>query len=105
MTTQDLSLRAGGLARRLLHRIAALAGEVLRRRKFKRLQDLDDHILDDIGVTRAEVEIATRLPFTHDAATELRRMSLDRRRREKQRLSPDAASALYQRTVTPRRRL
>lgn len=52
-----------------------------RRRNFKRLHDLDDHMLKDIGVTRGEVEIASQLPLSVDAATELRRMSLERRRR------------------------
>ena len=51
-----------------------------RRRGFKKLLDLDDHMLDDIGVTRAEVEIAVGLPVFVNAADELRRMSLERRR-------------------------
>lgn len=52
-----------------------------RRRGFKRLLDLEDHMLEDIGVTRAEVQMATGLPLSTDAATELRRVSLERRRR------------------------
>lgn len=61
----------------LIERIA----QIRRRRGFNRLQDLDDHMLKDIGVTRGEVEIASTLPLSADAATELRRMSLERRRR------------------------
>lgn len=53
---------------------------IRRRRGLKRLLDLDDHMLDDLGVTRGEVQIATGLPLSADAATELRRMSLQRRR-------------------------
>lgn len=53
-----------------------------RRRGLKRLLDLDDHMLKDIGVKRGEVDIAVRLPKSVDAATELRRMSLERRRRK-----------------------
>lgn len=56
-------------------------GHIRRRRMFNRLHDLDDHMLKDIGVTRGEVEIAGNLPLSVDAATELRRMSMERRRR------------------------
>ena len=67
-----------------IHHLAdALAGRIrnrLLRRRFNTLLDLDDHMLDDIGVTRAEVETASRLPLSVNAATELRRMSLTRRR-------------------------
>ncbi|MEM7719741.1 MAG: DUF1127 domain-containing protein, partial [Pseudomonadota bacterium] len=55
--------------------------QIRRRRGLNRLRDLDDHMLNDIGVTRGEVEIAGNLPLSVDAATELRRMSLERRRR------------------------
>ena len=55
--------------------------QIRRRRGFSRLLDLDDHMLKDIGVTRGEVEIAASLPLSIDAATALRRMSLERRRR------------------------
>ena len=50
-----------------------------RRRKLTTLLDLDDHMLTDIGVTRAEVETALNLPLSVNAAVELRRMSLSRR--------------------------
>ncbi|MGR3511350.1 MAG: DUF1127 domain-containing protein [Paracoccaceae bacterium] len=70
------------------HPIQTLSGQLLerlrvfrRRRHFNRLLDLDDHMLKDIGVTRGEVEIASKLPLSTDAATELRRMSLERKRR------------------------
>ena len=68
-----------------LHQLSASLAERVRqyrrRRGFKRLLDLDDHMLRDIGVTRAEVELATGLPLATDAGRELRRMSLERRRR------------------------
>ena len=57
------------------------ARQLHRRRRLTRLLDLDDQMLDDIGVTRGEVQIATGLPLSRDAATELRRMSLERRKR------------------------
>lgn len=69
------------------HAIHALAssladriGRIRRRRKFKSLLDLDERMLDDIGVTRDEVEYASGLPLSVNAATELRRISLARRR-------------------------
>ena len=67
-----------------IHALAqALTGRIksrLRRRQFKTLLDLDDHMLNDIGVTRSEVETAANLPLPVNAAIELRRMSLARRR-------------------------
>ena len=70
------------------HPIHALADRLLdrvrqrrRRRGFKRLLDLDDQMLDDLGVLRHEVVEASHLPLSVDAATELRRVSLERRRK------------------------
>lgn len=80
MSTQDLNLTLSEAPARVLHGVTSLARAFISRRRFNRLRDLDDHILDDIGVTRREVEIATRLPFSRDAADELRRLSLERRR-------------------------
>ncbi len=51
-----------------------------RRKQFNTLLGLDDHMLDDIGVTRAEVEAASSLPLSVNAAIELRRLSLSRRK-------------------------
>lgn len=67
----------GTLGSKLIERVS----EIRHRRRLKRLLDLDDHMLKDVGVTRGEIEIATSLPLSRDAATELRRMSLERRRR------------------------
>lgn len=67
----------GTLGAKLVERLR----EIRFRRKLKRLADLDDHMLQDVGVTRGEIEVATSLPLSTDAATELRRMSLERRRR------------------------
>ncbi|MDJ0640984.1 MAG: DUF1127 domain-containing protein [Paracoccaceae bacterium] len=68
-----------------LHQLSVSLAERIRqyrrRRGFRRLLDLDDHMLRDIGVTHAEVEIASNLPLSVDAGQELRRMSLERRRR------------------------
>ena len=51
-----------------------------RRRQFRRLLDLDDRMLDDLGVTRAEVVDASYWPLSVNAAVELHRISLERRR-------------------------
>ncbi len=64
------------LADSLTRRIA----ERLRRRRFRTLLDLDDHILHDIGVTRGEVQAANGLPLSANASQELHRMALARRR-------------------------
>lgn len=53
----------------------------VRRKKFKNLLDLNDQMLSDIGVHRGEVELAANLPLSVNAATELQRMSLERKRR------------------------
>lgn len=106
MTTKELSHAGGGLISAATRHVTTLLRALVRRRRFKRLEDLDDHLLNDIGVTRAEVEIATRLPFTHDAGTELRRLSNERRRVEASRLrplAPETETRLYNKTLGSRR--
>lgn len=61
--------------------ILASEAQIDRRRSFKRLLDLDDHMLRDIGVTRHEVEHAAGLPLSRDAGSELQRLALSRRQR------------------------
>jgi len=72
----------GALLGGFLDRIRRLFRVIARRRRFKRVLDLEDRLLDDIGVNRAEVEWAARLPLGVNAAEELHRRSLSRRRRE-----------------------
>ncbi|WP_068116656.1 hypothetical protein [Tropicimonas marinistellae] len=55
---------------------------IRRRRKFLRLLDFDDKMLDDIGVSRREVEAAAGLPLSQNAALELQMMAQLRKRRE-----------------------
>lgn len=79
MTTIEREL-AYGIDRRLAaNGIRAWISLWRTRRRFNRLLDLDDRMLDDIGVTRAEVEYASRLPLGVNAAMELRRLANGRR--------------------------
>lgn len=50
------------------------------RRAVARLDALDDFLLDDIGVNRAEVRWAAGLPLTANAALELEERATRRRR-------------------------
>ena len=61
--------------------VSRVMRERRRRKGFKRLLDLDDALLKDIGVMRSEVLHCAHLPLSSDAATELRRISLSRRLR------------------------
>lgn len=45
------------------------------REAFRHLSQLDDSLLDDIGVTRADVEWAMNLPPSQDAAIALQLLS------------------------------
>jgi uncharacterized protein YjiS (DUF1127 family) len=51
------------------------------RAAFRRLLELDDHLLADIGCTREEVRWAASLPSDTNAALALRARVLARRRR------------------------
>ena len=84
----DFDMTRGFLARTwdTLHNAFRGLGQgfnvVHKRQKFKKLLDLDDRMLDDMGVHRFEVERAARLPLSVDAGVELHRMSLERRSRK-----------------------
>ena len=67
-------------ARPFLARIAALPTHWRRRRRYARLHALDDRMLDDIGVTRAEVDRHAGLPLHRNAALELHAAAVERRR-------------------------
>jgi uncharacterized protein YjiS (DUF1127 family) len=57
----------------------------LHRKTVRRLLDLDDRILHDIGVTRDEARHAARQPLSVDPLLELHRSTLARRNRERMR--------------------
>ena len=50
------------------------------RRSVARLDALDEHLLRDIGVTRSDIEWASGLPLTVNAALELEERTTRRRR-------------------------
>jgi uncharacterized protein YjiS (DUF1127 family) len=45
------------------------------RRKLVKMTDLDDHMLDDIGVSRSDIHAVLELPFSHSPALELQRIA------------------------------
>ncbi len=66
--------------------IAAISAHLRTRRQrrqdraaFHNMASLDDQILHDIGVTRADVQWAAGLPLSQNAAQELRNQALSRR--------------------------
>lgn len=80
MFLSAINIHGGRIASRLGNDIRQSVTHFANRRRFNRLLDLEDTILDDIGVTRTDVLIASRLPLQRNAALELRRISLERRR-------------------------
>jgi uncharacterized protein YjiS (DUF1127 family) len=56
-----------------------MLSNLLKRRRLRRVEELDDHILDDIGLTRAELATALSLPLSMDPIWELNRQSRGRR--------------------------
>lgn len=56
-----------------------IASNWLRRRRLYRLEELDDRMLDDIGLTRDELTTALRLPLVIDPLRELDRRARARR--------------------------
>ena len=51
------------------------------RRRIVRMTDLDDHILDDIGVTRTDLFDVLNQPFSNDPSLELQRIAKRNRSR------------------------
>ena len=77
-TTRSVTQAPG----RVLPFIARLVRNWKAKRAITRLQDFDDYMLRDIGVTRLDVRWATELPLSTNAALELEKRSLRRRRGE-----------------------
>lgn len=81
MTDMSLPRAAGHPLFALARNLAARRRNAARRRTVKRLLDLDDRILHDIGVTRDEARQAAGRPLTVDPLDELYRAALTRRSR------------------------
>jgi uncharacterized protein YjiS (DUF1127 family) len=64
----------------LLGNLRRAAKNWFKRRMVRQVQDLDDYILKDIGLSRDDVTQALGLPLAYDPILELQRR-LDRRRR------------------------
>lgn len=64
----------------LVREVCDLAHCAHRRLRLWRMQRLDDHMLDDVGITRDELEWAIRLPLRVNAALALHERA--RRRRQ-----------------------
>ena len=83
MTDTTLARGAGNPIFALARNLAARRRNGTRRRTVRRLLDLDDAILHDIGVTRAEANRAAGLPLSVDPLAELYRTAHLRRSRER----------------------
>lgn len=81
MTVLATEISRGELGGTRAAGIGTWIARYLSRRHFRRLLALEDRMLDDIGVTRDEVEYACRLPLSVNAAIELRRLAHRRRAR------------------------
>ena len=53
------------------------------RQAFSHLLSLDDHILDDIGITRNDILIASRLPINVNASLELEKIARSNKKNDK----------------------
>ena len=80
MHASDLPRVSGHPLHALAESLTRRVAERLRRRRFLTLLDLDDHILDDIGVTRGDVQAVAKMPLSANASHELRRIAVERRR-------------------------
>jgi len=70
IASQSISSEAGILLT-VLRRAQDMFGAWKSRRQVSNLTDLDDHLLDDIGLTRGDVREALELPFSYDPGREL----------------------------------
>ena len=75
----DISLNLPTFQLPVLSRLFQAYGATKRRRHLSALQDLPDHLLKDVGVTRGDVDAALARPLSADAAQELYHASLGHR--------------------------
>ena len=60
--------------------LAARVSQLRHRRTLRRMLDLENYALEDMGVIRGEIDWVLSLPLSIDAGTELRRLSKERRK-------------------------
>lgn len=72
---------AGGVLTSLADRISGFYRTWKVRRCIVRMTDLDDHMLDDIGVSRGDLYAVLDLPLSQNPALELQRIRRNRTRR------------------------
>ncbi|MDH3741141.1 MAG: DUF1127 domain-containing protein [Hyphomicrobiales bacterium] len=82
MTNQAISQTQSGRVATVRFTLATLYRNWKARRQVRRLQDREDRILDDIGVTRDEITWASHVPLSLNAACELERAAYRRRKEE-----------------------
>lgn len=70
-----------GAAASLIRAAAALMKRWRFRAKLARLEDMDDHLLSDIGLTRDDIRSLRALPWTDDPNLDLQRRALRNRHR------------------------
>ena len=63
----------GGMYQRAADRYAQRQADKMNRDAFQHVLSVDDHMLDDMGVTRGQVQHAANLPLGRNAALELQR--------------------------------
>ena len=84
-TTAPFDRGAGNPLYDLSTSLRARKDELLKRRSLKRLLDHEDYALNDMGMTRGDLDWVLALPLSVDASAELGRLSAER---HKNRLKP-----------------
>ena len=78
----DAPLRTVTVVERVANGARALLRALLNRRELTRLGDLTDYELADIGLKRADIELAMRSPLAVDPTAQLSALAHERRRVE-----------------------
>lgn len=79
-TYTPIARGAGNPLYELSNNLTARVSQIRHRRTLRRMLDLEDYALDDMGVIRGEIDWVLSLPLSIDAGAELRRLSRQRRK-------------------------
>lgn len=71
----------GRLVRKIRTHLQLRRQHRINRQAFAQMMNLEDELLKDIGVTRADIHWASSLPLSENAAIELKKISLANRSR------------------------